>query len=111
MTRDSFDPFTLASPFDPLHHQAPPPPHPRRKPSATARPTEAGAGNRLAHLLPRAEPATAEARLQALEDEITILTARLDGLHASVTTRLDQHRDQRLEAVATLLDKRSRARR
>ena len=118
MMGDSFDPFALEGAFDPLHHQVPLPPQrqgQRQRPAAGA-PTEIGAGNRLAHLLPRmglppTGPETAAVRLHALEDEVGTLTARLDGLQASLTTRLDQQRDQLLEAVATLLDERSRARR
>ena len=106
MTRDTFDPFALASTFDPLHHQAPPPAHRPRPPSAASPPTEAGAGNRLAHLLSRAEPATAEARLQALEDEVAILTAHLDSLHTAVNERLGDQRERLVKAVATLLDER-----
>ena len=124
MTDDTFDPFDLPSSFDPLGSDGPPPPRQRRK-FAAARP-EPPANPRLAHLLPPAgppvpagphRPATVEAssdmptRLGAVEDEVAILTARLDDFQTSVTTRLEQQRDQLLEAVATLLDQRSRPRR
>ena len=118
MTRDSFDPFALEGAFDPLHHQAPLPPqrHGQRQRPAAGPPAEAGAGNRLVHLLPRTGlpptgPETAAARLQALENEVATLTARLDDLQASFTTHLDQQRDQLLQAVATLLDQRPTRRR
>jgi len=106
MARDTFDPFDLPSTFDPLQSQTPPPAHRPRPPSATSPPTQAGAGDRLAHLLSRAEPATAEAHLAALEDGVAILAARLDRLHTALDTRLDDQRKKLVKAVAALLDER-----
>jgi hypothetical protein len=84
----------------------------------------AGAGGRLTHLLDRSgQPAAAggqgrspgkakdgsddtATRLDAIEDEAAILTARLDGLHASVSARLDEQLARLVNAVTALLDER-----
>jgi hypothetical protein len=129
VNNSTFDPFALESTFDPLQSQPPPPP-PRRRPApsryqpAANPPTEIGAGNRLAHLLrpgdqPAAnrqrapthgkattEPEAPTARLAALEDDIAILTARLDSLHTAVNERLGDQHERLVKAVAALLDER-----
>ena len=126
---DSFDPFALESSFDPLQSQPPPPPPRRRQAPALDQPAanpppEIGAGNRLAHLLrpgnqPAAsrqpdpgyakatsEPEATTARLAALEDDVAILTARLDSLHTAVNARLGDQRERLVKAVAAMLDER-----
>ena len=127
---DTFDPFTLESTFDPLQSQTPPPP-PRRRPAPSpdkptaSPPADIGAGNRLAHLLPPGDQPTANlqqrapacgkatteteattTRLLTLEDDLAILTARLDSLHTSVNERLGDQRDKLVKAVAAMLDER-----
>ena len=128
---DTFDPFELPSSFDPLgsgclepngqsaylRQDSPP----RRTQAATAaQPPLVGAGGRLAHLLaPAAAPAVGRQRgvgsvaptepaqrLAEVEDEVTILQARLDALEATLTARLDAQGARILQAVATLIDAR-----
>jgi hypothetical protein len=106
----------------------PPPPRRRQFPTpgepAASPPPDIGAGNRLAHLLrpsdqPAAnrqpdpgyakattEPEATTAHLQALEDDLAILTARLDSLHTAVNERLGDQREKLVKAVAALLDER-----
>ena len=114
--------------------QDPPPPRwQRRQPppadnsadnSAANPPAEIGAGNRLAHLLrpggqcatdrqhatgrgkATTEPEETAARLLALEDDLAILTTRLDSLHTAVNERLGDQREKLVKAVAALLDER-----
>jgi len=45
------------------------------------------------------------ARLATLEDEVAILTARLDDLLAFVDHKLEGHQDCLLRAVATLVER------
>ena len=128
MTNSTFDPFDLPSSFDPLQSQPPPPP--RRRPAplpgepAVSPSADIGAGNRLAHLLPPGDQCAADrqhapgrgkatpdpediaARLLALEDNLAILTARLDSLHTTVNERLGDQRERLVKAVATMLDQR-----
>ena len=110
--------------------QDPPPPRQRRRPApvpgepAVSPSAEIGAGNRLAHLLrpgdqcaagrqhapgrgkATPDPEDVAARLLALEDNLAILTARLDSLHTAVTERLGDQRDRLVKAVAAMLDER-----
>lgn len=123
MTKDTCDPFDLPSSFDPLKNEAPPPPRRRRGAEpAAAEPVQrggGGAGERLAHLL--APPAGAArlgngpddmpARIEALEAEIAVLTARLDGLNTLVTHRLGQQQEWLITAVTALIDARLYGRR
>lgn len=46
------------------------------------------------------------ARLATLEDEVAILTARLDDLLATIDQKLDSQQDQLLRALASLLAQR-----
>ena len=73
----TFDPFALPSSFDPLAASSPPPPRRRRRAAGEAAPER-----------PPPQP-SAEQRLQALEDEVAILKARLDGLEKAIEARLD----------------------
>ncbi len=99
----------------------PPPPRRRREEGDTARAeADRPVNPRLAHLLPPAEaPATdarpsgatkgdaeTAARLATLEDEVAILTARLDDLLAIIDHKLDGHQDRLLRAVASLVEQR-----
>jgi|GEM_PF-3142656 len=75
---------------------------------------------RLAHLLPAVLPpatdarpssvasdgADTSARLAKLEDEVAILTARLDNLLAIIDHKLADHQDRLLRAVASLVAQR-----
>jgi hypothetical protein len=117
---DTFDPFDLPSSFDPLGSEAPPPPSRRRVAATGANAVSqgAGAGGRLAHLLKPDKPTAAvgpsgdvqggqtASRILALEDEVAILTARLDGLQAAVTARLEEQQVRIVQAVAALIDAR-----
>lgn len=128
---DGFDPFDLPNGFDPLgsdslaptgqsayFRQIAPPRQQRREPglappAPTRDPSAIGAGGRLAHLVPHAgkpgpadTPEAMAARLQALEDEVAILTAQFDSLTASVTTWPEDQQRQILQAVAALIDER-----
>ena len=129
---DSFDPFDLPSSFDPFASQAYPPPPCRRRAAAATPASDGitkmpgaghgGAGGRLAHFLPPAEPpappGTGSAgndtdtatRLATLQHEVATLTARLDGLQAALDDKFASHQDRLLRAVATLLEQ-QRARR
>lgn len=135
MNDSTFDPFDLPSSFDPLGSGSVEPtgqsalskpnrPLPRRRPappgdkSAAEPPAEIGAGNRLAHLIrpdrqrapergkSTTDPEVIAARLAALEDDLAILTARLDSLHTAVNERLVDQREKLVKAVAALLDER-----
>ena len=77
MTETSFDPFGLPSDFDPLAASSPPPPRKRRRAAGEAAPER-----------PPPQP-TVEARLKTLEDEVAILTTRLDGMEKAVEARLN----------------------
>ncbi len=56
----------------------------------------------------RRRPVTAptSARLATLEDELAILTARVENLLAVIDQKLDSQQDQLLRAVATLVEQR-----
>jgi hypothetical protein len=116
---DTFDPFDLPSNFDPLGYEGPPPPI-RRVMAAGAYVVSqgAGAGGRLTHLLKPPDPVTAArpsghagaggtaARLLALEDEVAILTARLDSLEATLSARLEEQKWRIVQAVTALIEAR-----
>jgi hypothetical protein len=133
VSASTFDPFDLPSSFDPLQSGSPeptgqsaysrqaPPPHRRPVPASpgplqSCHPPAIGAGNRLAHLLrPGNQPGCGKAtpdpedtatRLLTVEDDVAILTARLDSLHTAVTASLDDQREKLVKAVAALLDER-----
>lgn len=115
MSEDCFDPFNLPATFDPLAPVAPAPPRRRRAAAAAAPAAEAvpgrkaggGPGGRLAHLLrPRSGEADgssgasgADARIIALETRLAMLTARIEGLEASLASGLDGQRERLLQGV------------
>ena len=126
----SFDPLGRES-LEPTGQSAylrrdPAPPNRRRAdssapPATAAAPPERAVNPRLAHLLPPAEPALrprpdrppghappdeTAAHLLALEDEVSILTARLDGLEATLTARQEEQQLRIVQAVAALIDTR-----
>ena len=89
---ESFDPFALPSSFDPLAASSPAPPRRRRRVAGEAaleRPTP---------------PPTVEQRLQALEDEVPILKARLDRMDNAIEARLDDQMGRIVFRVAEMLE-------
>ncbi len=92
MTDTSFDPFALPTDFDPLASAAPPLPRKRRRAAGEAEPERP------------APPPTVEQRLQALEDEVAILKARLDGMDKAIETRLDDQMGRLVVRVAEMLE-------
>ena len=49
-------------------------------------------------------PPTVEQRLQALEDEVAILKARLDGMEKAIEARLDDQMGRIVVRVAEMLE-------